>query len=253
MSTTLRSPSQFHLDRTSAHLWYVFPDAVTDPSLLGIYSHLLCPEERVQQQRFYFAKGRHEYLVTRALVRTALSHYASVDPWVWRFERNAYGKPAITHPQGILSLSFNLSNTNGLIVCLVALEREVGVDVEDMQRPGGTVELADRFFSPIEVADLRTLPTQAQRQRFFEYWTLKEAYIKARGLGLSLPLKQFSFHLAQDHSVRISFDPQLNDDPQSWQFVRFCLTPRHMTAAAIRRGADCDLDIQLRQTVPLVF
>jgi len=221
--------------------------------LLDAYYQLLCSEEREQHRRFRFAKGRHEYLVTRALVRTVLSHYVAVDPRTWQFEKNAYGKPAIAYPHGILPLSFNLSNTNGLIVCLVALDREVGVDVEDMERPGETVEIADRFFSPAEVAALRALPIEAQRDRFFAYWTLKEAYIKARGMGLSLPLEQFSFHLAVGHPVRISFDPRLEDNPNSWQFAQFRPTSRHVIAVAIRRGADPDLTIQIHQTLPLVL
>ncbi len=245
--------SLLSLERTEAHLWYVFPDMLTDPALLRTYHHLMCPEESAQHQRFYFAEARHEYLVTRALVRTVLSHYASVEPWTWRFKKNAYGKPAISAPGGIPRLSFNLSNTNGLIVCLVALDREVGVDVEDLRRPGETVDIADQFFSQIEVAALRALPVEAQRDRFFEYWTLKEAYIKARGMGLSLPLEQFSFHLDPGQPVRISFDSCLVDAPQSWQFEQFRPTSRHMVAVALRRGLGPDLAIYLRQTVPFVY
>jgi len=136
---------------------------------------------------------------------------------------------------------------------LVALEREVGVDVEDVDRPGETVEIADQFFSPTEVAALRAVPVAAQRYRFFQYWTLKESYIKARGMGLSIPLDQFSFQLEANQPIRITFDPRLNDDPGRWQFAQFRLTPRHLTAAAIPRGPDPDLTIQLRQTVPLVY
>jgi 4'-phosphopantetheinyl transferase len=239
------------LSAAEAHLWYVFPDALTDSVLLDAYYQLLCPEERDQHKRFRFAKGRHEYLVTRALVRTVLSHYVAVDPRTWQFEKNTYGKPAIAYPHDILPLSFNLSNTNGLVVCLVALDREVGVDVEDMERPGKTVEIADSFFSPAEVAALRALPGEARRDRFFTYWTLKESYIKARGMGLSLPLDRFSFHLAGGCPVRISFDSRLGDEPDSWQFAQFRPTSRHVIAVAIRRGVDSDLTIQLRQTVPL--
>jgi len=247
------SPPSVSLSQTEAHLWCVFPETLTDPGLLQDYHDLMCPEERAQQQRFHFEKGRHEYLVTRALVRTVLSRYVNVDPRTWRFQQNAYGKPQIAHPQGTLPLCVNLSHTNGLIVCLVALDREVGVDVEDMERLGMTVEIADRFFSRAEVSALLALPVETQRSRFFEYWTLKEAYIKARGMGLSLPLEQFSFHLEMNRPVRISFDPRLEDDPRSWQFAQFRLTSRHIVAVGIRRGVGPDLDIQVRWTVPLVF
>ena len=177
MRSTRWSVPLLPLSRGEAHLWYVFPEELTDPGLLSVYQQLMCPEERSQQQRFRFTKGRHEYLVTRALVRTTLSRYVAVDPQAWRFEKTPYGKPTIAYPKGIPPLSFNLSHTDRLIVCLVALDREVGVDVEDIERAGETVEVADRFFSPAEVATLRALPAQSQRRRFFEYWTLKEAYI----------------------------------------------------------------------------
>ena len=248
-----RSPVLLFLGRTEVHLWYVFPNGLTDRALLGAYHDLMCPEERVQQQRFHFEKGRHEYLVTRALVRTTLSRYVAVDPRDWRFEKNAYGRPEIAYPRAILPLRFNVSHTDALIVCLVALDREIGVDVESIERPGETVEIADLFFSPTEVAALRVLSTKAQSRRFFEYWTLKEAYIKARGMGVSLPLDQFSFHLEAGRPVRISFDRRLEDNPQSWQFAQFRPTVQHIMAVAIRRGADADLDIQVKPTVPLLF
>lgn len=243
---------QLRLATTETHLWQVFPDTLRDPGLLRSYYALMCPEECVQHQRFRFEKGRHEYLVTRALVRTVLSRYADVDPYAWRFSKNAYGRPEIAAPQGLLQLRFNLSHTDGLIVCLVALDREIGVDVENMTRRGETVEIADRFFSPIEATTLRALPEASQRYRFFEYWTLKEAYIKARGMGISLPLEQFSFLLDTNQPVRIAFDPRLADDPASWQFQQFRPTPRHQMAVAIRRKNEPDLAIRIKQTVPLV-
>jgi 4'-phosphopantetheinyl transferase len=240
------------LGRKEAHLWCVCPDIVTEPVLLDAYRELLNAQERVQQQRFYFEKGRHEYLVTRALVRTTLSRYVQVDPHSWHFEANAYGRPAIATPQGILPLRFNLSHTDGLIVCVVALDRECGIDVEDTERGGMTVDIADQFFSRMEAQDLRALPVPMQRQRFFEYWTLKESYIKARGMGVSLPLEQFSFHLERGLPIRISFAPRLKDDPSSWQFAQFCPTQSHMVAIALRRGLEPDLEIRMRHSVPLV-
>src|SRR6185295_18612851 len=120
--------------------------------------------------------------------RTTLSHYAAVDPTAWQFARNRRGRPEISGPLGVAPLRFNLSNTAGLIACLVTLGVDVGVDVEDTHRRGETVRIANRFFSASEVAALEALPPERQRQRFFEYWTLKESYIKARGMGLAIPL-----------------------------------------------------------------
>jgi 4'-phosphopantetheinyl transferase len=246
------SGSVLSLSRSEAHLWYTLPDSLTDPQLLQSYQELLTPDEHERRQRFRFEKGRHEYLVTRALVRTVLSRYAAVAPRDWRFVSNEYGRPEIAGPASV-SLRFNLSHTDGLIVCIVALDREVGVDVEHLERPGETVEIADHFFSPTEVRALRALPEGQQRRRFFNYWTLKESYIKARGMGVSLPLDQFSFHLEAGRPTCISFDPRMQDDPHSWQFAQCQITPQHLMAAAIRRGGDPDLTLAVAHTVPLLF
>jgi 4'-phosphopantetheinyl transferase len=235
-----------------AHIWYVFPEEITDPYLIAAYHMLMAPDEAVQQARFKFPEGRHEYLVTRALVRSVLSAYANVAPRDWRFVRNRYGRPEIAGPSGVPPLRFNLSNTRGLIACLVTLEREVGVDVEDTSRKGETVGVADRFFSPSESAALRALPEARQRHRFFDYWTLKEAYIKARGMGLAIPLEHFSFYLDEPAGIRIRFTPDLPDDPEAWQFCLWSPTARHRMAAALRKGRGAaPLAIALKPCVPL--
>ena len=124
----------------------------------------------------------------------------------------------------------NLSHTDGLVALAVA-KTPVGVDVEDLQRRGRTVELSDRFFAPSEARALRALPEAAQRSRFFDLWTLKEAYIKARGQGLAIPLASFAFDL--DHGP-LAFQPQPGD-PIIWQFARMDPTPRHRLALALAR------------------
>ena len=241
------------------HLWHVWPDDLTDPALLTAYRALLSPDEIARNRRFVFPKGRHEHLVTRALVRTTLSAYRpAVDPRAWEFVANPYGRPEVARPTGQAAIRFNLSHTDGLIVCLLAADREIGVDVEDTTRANiGLVEIADRYFSPTEVAALGALPEAARPDRFFDYWTLKESYIKARGLGLQLPLDQFSFHLGAHQRgagdpIRISFGPGIDDDPATWQFSLRRLSARHRLAIAIRRQPDeADLAIRIRPVVPL--
>jgi 4'-phosphopantetheinyl transferase len=239
------------LGEDEVHVWLAFPDAINAAGLLAAYDRLMTEEERRRQQRFRFDKGRHECLVTRALCRTTLSRYVDIPPQDWRFVKGSHGRPEL--PAGFcdLPLHFNLSHTGGLIACSVTLDRDVGVDVEDIDRKGKTMEIADRVFSSIEVRELRALPEQRQRSRFFDYWTLKESYIKARGLGLAIALDQFSFHLGEHGPVQISFDPRLDDDPSIWQFARFRPTERHRMAVCVRRGSGPDLRIIVRNTVPL--
>jgi 4'-phosphopantetheinyl transferase len=239
------------LGSSEARVWYVFPDAVTDPGLLRAYQALLSAEETARQRRFRFDKLRHDYAIGCALLRTTLSRYADVDPAAWSFVKGAYGRPEIANPKSIPMLRFNLSHTEGLIACVVVLERDVGIDVEDTGRHGDVLELADRFFSSKEVAALHALSQAAQKRRFFEYWTLKEAYLKARGTGLSVPLNQFSFRL-EGPAVRICFDSPLGDDVSKWQFALFRPTARHQLAVGIRREREDDLHIRLAQTIPLL-
>ena len=236
-----------------AHLWYVLPDSLSDDRLLAAYRALLSPAEIERNGRFIFAAGRHQDLITRALVRTTLSAYHSdVAPHAWQFTSGPYGRPEIAAPRCHPALHFSLSHTDGLIACLVAAEREIGVDVEDTARSVSLETLAERYFSPPEARALRALPPEARRQRFFEYWTLKEAYVKARGLGLQLPLDRFSFHLEAGQPIRISFADGLRDDPASWQFQLLRPTPRHRLALAIRCAGKGDLAVRVWPTVPLV-
>jgi len=243
--------SNLSLSPDEAHLWYVNPDTIDDWYLLGAYHSVMAPDEAEQQARYRFAAGRKEYLVTRALVRSVLSAYAPILPKDWQFIRNKHGRPEIAGPAGAPRLRFNLSNTKGLVVCLVARNRELGVDVEDIHRHGETVAVADRFFSPSESAELIRQPVHRQRDRFFDYWTLKEAYIKARGMGLAIPLDHFSYHLENPENIRISFAPQLPDHPSRWQFSLRTLEGRHRIATAIERRADeGPIKIEMIRTVP---
>ena len=199
--------------------------------------------------RFVFERDRRSFLITRALVRTTLSRYAAVPPAEWAFIANVHGRPEILdRPRGVPDLRFNLSHTEGLIACAVTIGREVGVDVEHVQRRL-THDIADRFFAPREVQDLKALPADEQPKAFFDYWTLKEAYIKARGFGLALPLADFAFQLSPAAPPRISFEPSLDDDPATWQFAQDWPTPTHRLAVAVRRDG-ADLPIRIRFTVP---
>jgi 4'-phosphopantetheinyl transferase len=240
------------------HLWYLVPDAIAgaaDPAaLLAAYDRLLTPAERARRDRYLFEHSRSEYLLTRALVRSTLSRYAPVPPAAWAFRENTYGRPEIDPAVHAAQrdLRFNLSNTRGLVACVVARDLEIGVDVEDTERGGQTVAIAERFFSPREAAALHAVPEAEQTSRFFDYWTLKEAYIKARGMGLAIPLDQFSFLLDAGAPIRIAFDPRLGDDAAAWQFAQFALTPGHRVSAAVRRGAGPDVRFVVREAVPLV-
>lgn len=231
------------LPGTEVHLYLADPAALMDAPRVDRYLGWLTREERERHDRYRFELHRHHFLVTRALVRSTLSLYADVPPADWRFEPGSHGRPELVAPSGIREwLSFNLSNTDGLVACVVARAREVGVDVENMERTGNQPGVAERFFAPAEVAALHAVPEEEQHRRFFAYWTLKESYIKARGLGLSIPLGKFAFELT-GASPTVVCDPSLGDEGPSWQFEQLWPTPRHACAVAMRRGPDAPLEL----------
>ena len=217
------------------HVWLTFYEWISEERLLAAYRELLDGSEKEEESRFYFARDRQRYLVTRALVRTVLSRYASVDPKDWVFSTDGYGRPHIVNREATDGgLSFSVSHTKGLIALGVAKGRSLGVDVENFARPKISIDMAAHYFAAQETAALRELP-HARQYRFFEYWTFKESYIKARGMGFSLPLDRFSFHFADEHAVALVIDPELGDDPSRWQLWQLQPTSEHLLAVCAER------------------
>jgi 4'-phosphopantetheinyl transferase len=219
------------IDSSQIHLWLAYPGEITDPHLLAEYRSLLSEEELEKQARFHFERDRHRYLVTRAMVRTVLSKYAEVAPREWRFEVNEYGKPSIVlELNAAPPIQFNISHTDGLVVLGVVRARTIGVDVENVLVREVSIEIADRYFATAEVAALRALTPDRRQQRFFEYWTLKESYIKARGRGLSIPLDQFAFDLDGATRIKLTVNQAQDEDGARWAFWQLQLARQHQIA-----------------------
>ena len=239
------------LPLNAVHVDLVHTDSADAWAQQDAYRSLLSKDEEERMARLIFERDRRRFLLTRALVRTTLSRYASVAPAAWSFIANVHGRPEILdRPRGVPDLRFNLSHTEGLIACAVTIGREVGVDVEHVGRRL-THDVAGRFFAPREVRDLTALPGDEQPRVFFDYWTLKEAYIKARGFGLALPLGDFAFTLSPSSPPQIAFEPGLDDDPATWQFFQDWPTPQHRLGLAVRREG-ADLPVRIRSVIPRV-
>jgi 4'-phosphopantetheinyl transferase len=204
-------------------------EGTAEAGLLDRFGRLLTTEERQRQARPTVENRRREVLLTRALVRSVLSGYTGADPLSWRFGAQARGRPFCAE----LPFDFNLSHTEGMIVCLVAGSAMPGVDVEFMPRRGRLDEVATHFFAPLECAALSAVPEAEKRRRFFTYWTLKEAYIKAKGDGLALPLDAFWFDLAGD-KPEIAFDGRIADDAAAWRFESLALSDDHLCGIALK-------------------
>ena len=213
---------------------YAFTTQLADPDKRARCLGLLSDEERARQQRFRFARDQDSYLLAHALVRRTLSELLGVPPAALAFEAGEHGRPELIAPRRAPRLRFNLSHTEGLVACAFAVEHDVGVDVEHVDRRVEIEQLARSVFSEAERAALFALPTaQAQRVRFFELWTLKEAYIKAVGIGLGLPLQAISLQLDGRPGPTIGFGPELADDPARWFLYVGPLGDGHMLAAAL--------------------
>ncbi|MCP4040845.1 MAG: 4'-phosphopantetheinyl transferase superfamily protein [Gammaproteobacteria bacterium] len=234
-------------------LWFVDAAEIQDLYLLAHYASLLSVEEESKQKRFRFERHRHQYLVTRAMVRSVLSLYINeIDPGDWLFKTNSYGKPSIGNEPLQIPLCFNISHTGNFIVMAVALDHDVGVDVENLHRAGDMQAIAKRFFSPLELTALQALPDEQQQGRFFDLWTLKEAYIKACGMGLSIPLAHFSFSFSQRKRIDISFTPEVDDSPEQWRFWQIRPDEDHKVALAINRyHPNVQYSLSIRRLIPL--
>ena len=197
--------------------------------------------------KYVFERHRREYLFTRALVRTVLSSYApEIAPAKWRFVKNEYDRPSVA--PGLPPLTFNLSNSEGVIVCGVSRHGEVGVDIEPWSRGDQILGVADGVFSPRELADLAALPLEEKRRHAVKLWTSKEAYIKARAIGLSLPLKEFSMLTTGG----FAFHAGLADAPERWRLSHHAPLPTHLVAVCAEnlRGIDPG-EVVMKKTVPL--
>jgi 4'-phosphopantetheinyl transferase len=154
-----------------------------------------------------------------------------------RFVAAEHGRPELAAPEQACAWRFNLSHTRGLVACGVAREREIGVDVEHVDRRVELLAVARHVFSPREIAGLEALSGEAQRSRFFDLWTLKEAYIKAIGKGLAAPLRAITFAAETADPVPVHFDVEARDDASSWCFRRHQPGSQHRLAVALRATA----------------
>lgn len=236
-------------DATEAvDIWFCTDTTISDNALLTHYEQVLEPQERAQHQRCHFAEHRHQYLVSRALVRHVLSLYApEISPADWRFALNAHGKPNVAAPMPDL-VRFNLSHTCGLIVMAVARRREVGVDVEPCGR-AAPIEVAERFFATSERQYLLSLPEELRAARFYELWTLKEAHVKARGVGLTMPLSTFDVRLVENDGIELSLAAGATDEASRWA-LWLLDAGQHKVAVAADAGGASALEIAVRQIVP---
>jgi len=183
------------------HVWRIPLDL--PPPLLAGLAAVLSADERSRAARFRFDIHRTRFTAGRAALRHLLASYLRIRPGEVSFRYSAHGKPSLAGSAAGSGLRFNFSNAGGLALAAFVLDREVGVDVEEVKRVADFTAIAERFFSPAENEVLRALPPESRDAAFFTCWTRKEAYIKAVGEGLSIPLDSFDVTLAPGGPPRL--------------------------------------------------
>jgi 4'-phosphopantetheinyl transferase len=216
------------------HVWHA--ELERKPDAVQRLEAVLSQEERVRADRFRFERDRNHFVVARGLLRALLGDYLHQSPASLVFSYGPYGKPSLSLPNSSEGLCFNLSHSSGLVVYAVAQERNLGVDVEHVGARNCAVEdIAERFFSIRERNDLRALPPEARDEGFYDCWTRKEAYLKARGMGLQIPLDSFAVTLGPDRPAQF-----LCGVEPIWNLASFHPAEGY-TAAVVYDGLPCPI------------
>ena len=216
MGSPNRIPTSLALRPDEVHVWWISLD-LSAPRLDAL-DGILSPDERVRADRFHFRRDRDRFVAGRATLREILGGYLERDPVSLAFSLGPWGKPALSVRSDSEDLDFNLAHSAGLGVLAVTRGRAIGVDVEAVRRDFELEEIAERFFSSSEVAVFRGLPPEQRAEAFFACWTRKEAYIKARGEGLSIPLGRFSVAFAPGKTPALLECELDSGEVRRWRF-----------------------------------
>lgn len=240
---------QLKLHPGEVHIWRISISSALKILTSSENSKRVIPQSERAYAESCALSRRNEFLASRWFLRRLLSSYdSSVAADEWKFETNEFGKPSIA---GGSRLRFNISHSGDRIALAISESFDMGIDVE-RRRDLDPLQLADSFFAEREISDLRVLSGASQLNRFFQYWTLKEAFIKAVGRGLSLPLDAFSFHANFGPSVVhdrddlvVSLDQSLSWADGQWKIRLLSEEPEYYLAIAIPIRTDQSTDIVL--------
>ncbi len=208
------------------HVWQASLDCGIDS-----FRRTLSADERSRSDRFHFERDRAHYIAGRGILRRLLGQYLGCPPEDLRFESNKYGKPALTDR----ALDFNVSHSHGIALFAVTTRAQIGIDVEKVREDfGDYLSFSERFFAPGERAALRALPIEARHRAFFTCWTRKEAYIKARGEGISHPLDAFEVSVSPEDAPAVLKTVDGPMDAANWHLEELVPGGGYVAALAVR-------------------
>jgi len=223
-------PASSELSENLVHIW----KGRTDDSTLNVdklHMEILSQEEKKRVSRLISAKDKRRFIVSRSLLRKSLSHYLEAAPSEVRFTYNKYGKPNIDpqyHPENI---KFNLSHSENLALYAITQNREIGIDVEYIRKVDKADKIVKRFFSKEEGEFYHSQPNKKKNWAFFTLWTRKEAYSKARGMGIGLPTKEFDLQLVPPE-INHSNDIRAENKASKWSLINIEVDSDYLAALA---------------------
>ena len=216
------------LAHDEVHVWSAPRDDATDERV-ETWRALLTPDERKRADRFVAVRDQRQFAVGRGRLRVILGRYLGQDPASLRFTPNPHGKPGLADTP----LRFNLSHSGGWMLLAITRDREIGVDIERIRPDFGGEAIARRFFAPAEVQTLMCLPPDDRTLAFFQGWTRKEAYIKAQGQGLALPLDEFAVEIHPDRPARLLTTHPDPLEAGRWTLIELEAPPDHVAALCV--------------------
>lgn len=225
--------ARFVLPRREVHVWKISLDRCEAD--IHRLRATLSSDEALRADRFHFQRDRDSFIATRGTLRQLLGRYLERPPRDIVFAYGPHGKPSIRRDSSNLSAEFNVSHSHGLALMAFSLGRHLGVDVESIRPDVATQEIAERFFSPCEVAELLSLPSAMRAEAFFLCWTRKEAYVKAVGDGLQIPLSSFHVSLTPSAPERLE-----SADSSRWT-LRSLRPGPGFVGAVVAEGKDWEL------------
>jgi 4'-phosphopantetheinyl transferase len=220
------------LPEDEVHLWRVDLEGIrADESR---WQKALSSDESARAARFHFPGDRQHFVASRALLRMVLAGYLATDPGSLSFSYSKKEKPALGPAHATSDITFNVSHSGGIALFAFTRRREIGVDVEQVRLDFDVEAIARRFFSAHEQRQLAGLPNEKRFEAFFRCWTRKEAYIKATGEGLSLPLHQFDVSVAADDQEALLSTRPDNSEVALWSLREIPAGPGYVAALCVR-------------------
>jgi 4'-phosphopantetheinyl transferase len=229
-------PARLPTPDGNVHVWRFSLDQ--GDSQLKKLAAVLERNELQRADRFRFSRDKGRFIAAHGLMRHILSRYTMLDPGKLRFQLGQYGKPSLANEVSDGGPRFNLSHSCGVGLLGVTGGREIGVDLEHIREDIEYGEIARRFFSSREVSKLEGLPRETRARAFFSCWASKEAYIKARGLGLSIPLDQFTLAFEQGEAAALVEVKGKDTEPGRWSVTELSLSPDYAGSVAFEGSVD---------------